>query len=454
MLKLLATLGSVLVVGCYSPTPATECGAGAACDAAPQLDAAVDTLPDGCAATTCSNDVLSICGQMQTCELGCATSGAVRCNDVLPSNNVSDWDLADATLPLDVASLLNFDTESGSIRDATSGMTVRPPGTGVRNGIFFGTGVAQVGFAGAVFAVRNLTVQRLGAVQFLGSNPVVLLVDGSAVIDGVVNVSADVRAPFVPGAGGGVGGQAYGANGTGCGGGKAASSIDYFDGGGGGAGFRQDGGKGGVGGVEPGTGGLPGPACSTVDLQPLVAGSGGGAGGGLSQADTAGFGGAGGGALQLTVRHELNVSTSGIIAANGGGGGAGRSSNSSGGGGGGGGSGGGLLIEATTIRIAGGIFANGGGGGGAASSATPGFPGSAGAFNSIAAPGGMAGVEDDAGAGGAGASTGFASAGMVGASNGGGGGGAAGRVVIRAFHMNGNSGEYSPSPAKLPLQLQ
>lgn len=452
MLKLLAALGSV-AVGCYDPNPAQECGAGMACDAAPQVDAKVNALPDGCAATTCSNNVLLTCGQMQVCELGCASSGAARCNDVLPSNNVSDWDLADATLPLNVTTVLNFDTELGTIRDVSNGLIVRPPGTGVRNGIYFGT-IAQVGSASSVFVVGDLAVQRDGALQFVGDNPVVLLVNGSALIDGRVTASADTRGPFVPGAGGGVGGQDHGVNGTGCGGGKAAESVDYFDGGGGGAGFREAGGKGGVGGVEASTGGIPGSACSSSDLQPLIAGSGGGAGAGFSQADSAGLGGGGGGALQLSVRYEIRISSTGSISANGGGGGAGRSSNGTGGGGGGGGSGGGLLIEAPTIRIDGGIFANGGGGGGAASSATPGFPGSAGTLNSVAATGGMPGVAGDAGAGGAGGSIGVAEAGMTGASNGGGGGGAAGRIVIRTFHVISIAGEISPQPAQLPLQLQ
>lgn len=447
-------LGCMLAVGCYDPKPANECD-GVACDAAPQVDSTIDGLPDGCGATTCSNSTLSVCGQVQVCNLGCASGGAVRCNDVLPSNNVSDWDLADATLPLDIATgTINVNTDTGLMINASNNATLRPAGTGVRNGIFFGTGTNMVGMPGAVFAMRDLRVRVGVALRFTGSKPVALLIDGNADIEGVLDVSADLGTPFTPGAGGGTGAQQPGVNGTGCGGGKAGVSVGTFDGGGGGAGFRQGGAVGGVAGADTTTPGGGGPVCLSTDLQPLIAGSGGGAGGGASQADTAGFGGAGGGALQVSVREGLVISSTGRIAANGGGGGGGRSSVNSGGGAGGGGSGGGVLVEAAKVVVGGGIFANGGGGGGGASGAAPGAAGATGGQGSIGAPGGMGAVVGDSGDGGTGGNADTPMPGGPGTSNGGGGGGASGRIVIRSYTAVNITGAVSPMPVQLPLQLQ
>ena len=160
-----------LAPSCYSPAPVAECGVGLACDAAPNVDASVDAMADACLATTCSNNMLTVCGQVNA---------------------------------------------------------VRPPGTGVRNGIFFGTGVTDVGTTGAVFAVGELTVQASTTLRFLGAKPVVLLVDGAAVVNGQFTASADAIAPLVPGPGGGTGGQANETNGTGCGAGQAGTSSDFF----------------------------------------------------------------------------------------------------------------------------------------------------------------------------------------------------------------------------------
>lgn len=268
-----------------------------------------------------------------------------------------------------------------------------------------------------IVPMTGLTVNAGNTLKVIGNRPVVLAVAGDAMINGTLDAGA---VGTTPGAGGdgptngsiATAGTVAGAdcnvfaNGTGQGMDSGTLAL-----GGGGAGFRTNGGFGGgeranfrcyngTGATGGGANGyeckvlcVPGSACdnsyiNTVtrykanngayytvtpvrglaapdqSLAPLRAGCAGGKGEGTGTF----YGGAGGGAVQLVVANTLSMGAAGIVSSGGGGGrtSGGRS------GGAGGGSGGAILIEASTFSIAttAAIRAHGGSGAGRYASGT------------------------------------------------------------------------------------
>ena len=469
------TVGTVLLciglfVGCYTPAPVEPCVNGTLCD---DGQACIESVCGGvpvdaskeCAATTCVNDELSECGQSRVCALGCAAGSLARCNDLLPSNNVRDWNLAAGTLPFTATDIVTFYTDTGRITVNVMGniSDLRAPGLGVKAGIYFTDMIMGEVAIKAVFAMRDLAVAQTAQLSFVGTRPVVLLIDGDAAIAGVIDASAQPSAATqvgVAGPGGATGGATGGANGTGCGAGGAGRSLGSADSGGGGAGYRDMGARGGTttnnGSMV--TGGGPGLKCESVDLQPLLGGSGGAVSGGGP--NLFGFGGSGGGALQVSIRGTLSVSSTGSIVASGSGGGGGRVGVNAGdaGGGGGGGSGGSLLLEASNVLIAGGVFANGGGGGGGAATVvgvlTPGSRGEEGTRSTRPAAGGDSASAVSGGDGGRGGTTTGPELGQTADFNAGGGGGSAGKIIIRGGQVALLLATLSPAATQLPARTQ
>ncbi|HET9989562.1 MAG TPA: hypothetical protein VFQ65_13615 [Kofleriaceae bacterium] len=204
--------------------------------------------------------------------------------------------------------------------------------------------------------------------------------------------------------------------GAGDGGASNSSGSAGGGGGGGGGGWQTKGGKGGLGKV--GTAALGGGTTPTVvDIR-------GGCRGGTGGAGSTGFGGnggTGGGAIYLTARTAIHISSAGSINASGRGGQGGAVSD---GGAGGGGSGGLIAFDSPTVTFdtidAPGamVFANGGGGGaggnavGGAISMTAGIGATGGIPNGgtgamANGPGGIGGAGSTNGGGGGGGGQGF-----------------------------------------------
>jgi len=319
-----------------------------------------ECLPDG-TAQQCVNGSWESLG---ACPLGCDESGGI-CQ--VPSN-VEPEALGEGTEDVEVTPGgpgLTFDTDTGEI---TAGMTViRPPGTGLdpNSGIAFSSSAQGVGEPGlGVFSMDDLTVPDGAVARGIGKNALVLVVDGTAQIDGLVTVAA---AGNIPGPGGFPGGPGGAAGFGPCPGqpGDGAAVGHYCTSGGGGAGY---GGLGGPGGAcncpTPNNfaAGAGGPLCGSPQLIPLLGGSGGSGGSiAVGGATNPGLGGPGGGALQITAAGAINVGATGRFDAGGEGGGL-----TVDGGGAGAGAGGALLLEAPVVTISVGaiLAANGGGGGG------------------------------------------------------------------------------------------
>lgn len=302
------------------------------------------------------------------------------------------------------------------------------------------THVPQLSPTLAVFSVREFEIPSAVVIKGRGSQALVFAVRDRVVIDGTIDVGAELATPgpggfpgvttTVPGAGPG-GGQTCGQFGTLCGGG--------------GAGYLAKGGDGAAG-TPTRSSSRGGIAAGSTKLIPLLGGSSGGGGdggdGGITQS------GAGGGAIQITTFGDITVSSTGIITAGGGGGNGGSSRK---GGGSGGGSGGAILLEANRIEIAGVLAANGGSGGGG-SCTTAGKPGRSGSAGAAAALGGAAGdgLSTKGGDGGAGVSAAGASAEGSATCGGGGGGGAGGRIHLRGRGtMVSNAKTLSPQAVSL-----
>ncbi|MDS4060339.1 MAG: hypothetical protein RKP73_17480 [Candidatus Contendobacter sp.] len=240
-----------------------------------------------------------------------------------------------------------------------------------------------------VFNFTSVNIPSGVTVTFLSNaanTPVVMLVQGDAVIAGTIQVNGGASPPTgragdgnladdgQPGRGGPGGfdggwgappGNQVGSNGLGPGGGSGGDSSDIRLGlcqtpvGGGGGGFGGGGSAGRAGtwgGGNCGRGGAGGSTYGTAGLLPLVGGSGGG--GGASWPEYYGSGGGGGGgALLIAVSGKLTLS--GTIIANGNI--AGQSDlDNSGMGRGGSGSGGAVRLVATTLAGAGSVNALGG----------------------------------------------------------------------------------------------
>ncbi len=286
-----------------------------------------------------------------------------------------------------------------------------------------------------VISARSLRIDAGAMVRITGSRPVIFVVHGDALIDGVLDVSARVDSAgstSTPGPGGNdptlcasaTGGAGQSSSGTGGGGGGAGGA------------YGGDGGDGGDGqGSGHGAKGTKGAKTSDPLLVPLRGGCAGGKGGddSVGAIDEGGRAGDGGGALEITARGTIVIG--GSVMANGSSGAAGGGITPVRAGGGGGGAGGALLLdgETITLRPTATLCANGGGGGEGGQLASTSSPGAAPTCTTARALGGA--IQPDAGDGGdGGAGAGVNATGATnGASNagGGGGGGGAGRTRFR-----------------------
>jgi hypothetical protein len=401
----------------------------------------IDAPPVACTETTCTSDVLSVCGtdnmveRTEQCHLGCFDQ--TRCNLITPSNGLTsavDQAATQSDITLPDGTTINTDTGAvtglqGTIAVATSTVT-QTGGPAIR-----------------VLVAKSFT---LGNIRVSGSLPLAIVADTKITLQGVVDVSADgpTAGPggsiCSPGAGGAPGSgffERVSANNSG-----GYPQYLWTMNGGGGGGFGTSGGGGGTSDTAF-VDGAAGPANGTDTLVPLRGGC---AGHGDINANR----GAGAGAIQLVANGEVHFVNAGgnrgAIDAGGGGGAAGtlgRAETTDTNpvyGPAGGGSGGAILIEAgkVTLDDATGILAGGGGGGGYGScaaaprgeDATPGGTATGGACGGATRP---------ASNGGAGATTG---AGEVGgdsngsAGGGGGGGGGLGRIRINTRDASVMSG--------------
>jgi len=297
-------------------------------------------------------------------------------------------------------------------------------------------------------AVEGLTVTPSGRLRLLGTRPVAIAVFGDAIIDGVIDVSAQGTT-----SGPGGGDAQHCSDGSGGLGGDGNTG-----GGGGGGGFGTSAAAGGLGnsqtGITGGVFGSAGTAAGEPTLSPLRGGCAGGHGGADSDpmGGSGAAGGGGGGAIWLYATGLLRVSGT-VVASGGGGQGAGCQD-----GGGGGGSGGGLLLEGDSVGLDGShLTANGGGGGEGGANAnlcsTPKASGQDGAVSMDPAEGGQgatatggdggngAALMTDASAGGEGGD------GTSGGGGGGGGGGAVGRIrIVASTTCSVGGAVISPAP--------
>jgi hypothetical protein len=419
---------------CDGPTVAVFCNAqgngeapqtcGFQCDATAQRCDACDPGRG----SQCVGNLLATCnaqGQITSsspCAGFCDPNGGPHCAVLEPSNLSKQICDNAGTISLQVTSLSAIDTtacQGGSVVDQGSGAGCAvPPKL-------------------CLLKYQNLTVQSGARLVVMGQNGLALVVTDTATIDGTIDVSA-AGAAGGPGAGDSCAGM---------------TGLGLLTNGGWGAGFGTDGATGGF--DVGGSGGTPGVEYGGFDLQPLYAGSTGGASGTGATCPTTcpnpSAGGGGGGALQLVACSSLVLSTTARIDAGGGGGSGGvGATNTAALAGGGGGSGGGILIEAPLIVIPGGgaagdgaiLAANGGGGGGGGEHGgghASGGPGDDGPLGATPARGGVPGAST-AGAGGTGGTQATpSSSGSLPApgnnpntpQNGaGGGGGAAGRIHL------------------------
>ncbi len=234
---------------------------------------------------------------------------------------------------------------------------------------------SNVNLSGGTYDFKSFTIKEGVTVTVTGGTPLQIKVQGSAVIDGTLDLrgtaAPDVNSccPESPagqgggggGANGGTGPNSTGNTGGGSGGGTGGCAAGYGAGGGG-AGHA---GSGQNGTTSPNSCGTPGNGGSTYGDAKLAGGlepgSGGGAGGYGSAANSSGSGGGGGGGAVLIVASKVVVGAKGQILADGGKGGdvvADRD-----GGAGGGGSGGSIWLRGSTVTLSGKVSAIGGVGG-------------------------------------------------------------------------------------------
>ena len=256
-----------------------------------------------------------------------------------------------------------------------------------------------------LYVMKSLTIAATASVTLSGPRPIILAVQNSADIQGVIIATAGGF-----GQGSGATGPGVGANGTNGNGGGSYCGV------------------GGNSSGAPVVGG--GAAYGNATLSPLVGGS---AGGYASGTPCGGQRGTGGGAIQIVAGSTINVRQYAAINAGGGGGG-----NCNGYGGGG--AGGAILLEAPTVAIRGTLAANGGGGG---SPQAVGAPATADANPAL---GGGAGSDAGQALGGAGsAGTTINGSDGVAGTYAASGGGAAGRIRINTASGSATiSGLLSP----------
>lgn len=271
--------------------------------------------------------------------------------------------------------------------------------------------------------VTTLDLATTGSLVVVGTVGAIIAVDGAAVISGPIAVSAGqndaVHCATARGAPGVDSGNFNSGGGGGGGGGAADVGGDGTDG------------SGGMGGAK-GTHGAATAGASS--LAPMRGGCPGGSGGLVTGGSgTRSAGGRGGGALQISARQTISI-TSAIDASGAGGAGAGLG----GIGGGGGGAGGGILLEAPNVQVAAGahLCADGGSGGEGGGNSASGYPGNGGACNGTSGATTMTVANTAGGSGGDGSYSGHTSGGTAGAptqmGGGGGGGGAVGWIRIHS----------------------
>ncbi|HSK04113.1 MAG TPA: hypothetical protein VK932_22820 [Kofleriaceae bacterium] len=266
-----------------------------------------------------------------------------------------------------------------------------------------------------VVSVRELVVEENASLRVVGRYPLVVLSWSTIMVAGTIDVSS--RAGLSPGAGG------------------SREDCDVGDpgvgtseaGGGGGGGLGDGGRPGGNGNQGAGVnmGGTPG-GSTARPVATVLGGCRGGDGGG--DAGSGGRGGDGGGAVQLTAKESISLTSTGRVHA-GGMGGAGANGN---GGGGGGGSGGFIGLDAPLVTTAtNSVLAANGGAGGAGCESGTGPRGQDGPAMNLVALGGMGSMCANGADGGNGGKRGDAAQpGMNSAFSGGGGGGGGGYILI------------------------
>jgi hypothetical protein len=388
------------------------------------------------------------CGRGGFDPAGDASVGAPA---LVPSNGLA-FDPKATGVPA-IEGVIDVDTDTGEIRLASA--VLRAAGPGVVSGIGYER-VERGGVPIGVLTLASLRVAADAVVRARGQAALAVVVSEAVVIDGLVEVGANQRGDRTePGPAGGAGAGSGAAPAAGCAPGGPGRTVD-IDGtgggepGGGGGGYGSPGGDGGDG-IAPTAGrGMGGRLCGSPTLEPLIGGSGGGAGGvymvALRAAQSTfaigGAGGGGGGAVQITAATSILVGPRGAISAGGAGGDSARpiAGMPDYGGGGGGGAGGGILLEAPSVTVAGTLAANGGGGG----SAEDGTAGEDGGLGGTPARGGIATVGD----GGAGAAGGALAQAAPDGSDAGGGGGGGGRIRINSIEPLAATGTISP-PASL-----
>ena len=292
-----------------------------------------------------------------------------------------------------------------------------------------------------LISVEGLTVGPNTTLRVIGDHGLLVASWNDIDIHGTIDVSskADFEQELIPPVRKGAGANPASCSEAGAG---QSGVTDPNDGngrgsGGGGGGFGAEGGAGGT--TDSGSGGAGGAALGSPP-DGLQGGCRGGKGGDgtnwTSWPDSGGAGGDGGGALYLTARVDVTVSSTGQLNAGGAGGfpgdpDFGGNDNTERVGGGGGGSGGLLGLEGEQVLLHGSamLAANGGGGGGGCHR-NPGAPGEDGRPDAIGANGGT-------GEGTPGGSGGFRSEaqgevgiGDIGNNGGGGGGGGVGYIVL------------------------
>jgi uncharacterized repeat protein (TIGR02543 family) len=353
------------------------------------------------------------------CLLGCAT-GVEKCVDLEPSvDEPSETDLGPY---LDMAK-----SEPGVVFTGVS--TINTSTGAVSNGGVSTTLASATVDGKRVFWLQSLEIQ--GTLKVTGSQALVLLVDGTTMISGLLDVSADGATN-----GPGIRSTAH----SGCDG-TTIQITPQMPGAGGGS-RATVGGKGGN--SSSGTGGSAGGLFNfDNELVPLE----GGCRGGVSKngdfaANCFANGGGGGGAVQIVSRGTLTVS--GQINA-GGGGGRGDTQVDTGSGtqcaGGGGGSGGAVLLESPSVVFTGAsaVIAAKGGGGAAMGTGTATQVGADADTASTAAAGGTNSGLPSGGAGATESAAAVAGGTATGTQHGGGGGGGLGRVFVRT-----QSGSFTP----------
>lgn len=371
--------------------------------------------------TTCADATLTVCdaeGQptATACAFGCAPGDEARCADLAPSNGLAMYlDQARTAAPVVLTGAAVIDTDTGQVRVG---------------GNLVGVQTAVVASAPVDILVIIARMFEAGDVTAHGRRALAIVADGDVVLRGTLSVSA---IDGVPGAGASV------ANDPAC---TARPSTlgTTGTGGAGGGGHGTSGGRGGNGGDS--IGGVAGSINGNAEQVPLRGGCPGGYAYGVASGDpSGGHAGPGGGALQISTRGSIALSSGGGIAAAGGGargptvcapicpvcmtpaGSAPACDPGSGGG-----AGGGVLLEASALVVPVGAALTANGGAGHCSSlgaSADGTTSESSAMGSVCSPANGIGSGGDGAAGTVGGFEGSAAV-----PYGGGGGGGAGRIRI------------------------